>query len=144
MSTCINCNKKDANINFQVYTWNGLGKSNVDFVCCSEECKKEVEEFSEYVNKNAVKFLILILSGAFSFVPFLFLGVFIKNNIFGIMSMSCPLIIIGITVIKYPFSTPETNSFFGIRKTIKLTRIIGIIFIVISILIPIIIYLIGY
>ncbi|MDP4182482.1 MAG: hypothetical protein Q8942_15500 [Bacillota bacterium] len=142
MSKCINCNKNEAKIKFQVFTWSGIGKSNVNFECCSEECKKEVEEFCEYVNKNVMKFFILIFLGSFSFIPFIILYNIYKNELFGALGLTATLGLIGVAIILFPFSTPETNSKLGLRKAKKVTRIIGYVLLVISI-IPVIFYLIG-
>ncbi|MDP4093752.1 MAG: hypothetical protein Q8920_10370 [Bacillota bacterium] len=126
MSKCVNCNREDAAIKFSVLTWRGSSKENVEFTCCSEECKKEVEDFTAYVNKNVAKFIILIILGSLSFIPFIILYSSTKKDLYGILSLFSTLFIIGFAIFKYPFATPQTNSSFGFRKAVKITKAIGL------------------
>lgn len=141
MSKCANCGKEDAEIIFEADTWHGSSKRNVKFACCSEECKKEIEQFIAYVNKNVPKFITLIIIGVLSFIPFIILYGIYKNDIFGVFSAAAPLAIIGFAAYKYPFSTPQSNSGIGLKKASKLTKNIGLSFMTLG-LILVLIYLI--
>ncbi len=126
MSKCANCGKEDASIEFEAYTWHGGSKKNVKFICCSEECKREAEQFITYVNKNVRKFITLIIIGTLSFIPFIILYSIYKNDIFGVFSAVAPLAIIGLAIYKYPFSTPQTNSVLGLKKASRTVKVIGL------------------
>ena len=108
-----------------------------------EKCKNEVKKFTEFVNKNAIKFLMLIGIAVFSCIPFTILQVVTDNKIWAVIEMLVMLVGIGLVIIKYPFATPQTNELFGLRKSIKITKGIGIVCVIMGIVSAVLIYLNG-
>ena len=105
----------------------GLGHG---FYYCSDVCHDEIVSYNTRVNHESNRFLLLILGASFSFSPFLLL-VFVTPypSIFSSLSVAVPLILVGMVIIRYPFATPETLKFWGIRKSVAVLKRIGVILI---------------
>lgn len=136
MANCSYCGN-EAKDKIKLSTFNGIGKQETDFYYCCEEHKKEIENFSSYVNKNAMKFIVLILLDVFAIMLTTPLGAILKNyNIAGI-AMAVEIFLMGLLIIRYPFATPQTNQKLGLKKTIKLTKAIGAVIAFISLIVVI-------
>ncbi|NLD47743.1 MAG: hypothetical protein GX660_11165 [Clostridiaceae bacterium] len=124
MSKCSYCGN-EAKDKMVLNTYNGVGKDNLEFYYCNEEHKKEIEEFSEYVNKNAMKFIVAVLIDMFVLTVAVPVSFALKNVYINILLTIIPLIVLGILINKYPFATPDTNRKLGIKKAVKITKIAG-------------------
>ncbi|MCB2355549.1 hypothetical protein [Clostridium estertheticum] len=109
--------------------WCGQKKVNIDdtqsvdfkggkFPVCSSECKKKYEEAKAKQDNNRKKFLLLLI------INFLiFLGICILNGVYALLYLSES---IGITILIYPYTTPETVELLGLEKSRKIAKIIAI------------------
>ncbi len=97
------------------------------FYYCSDGCQHEIVNYIQKVNDASNQFLLLILGAALSFLPFLLL-VFLTpyHTVFTALATAIPLILVGLVIIRYPFVTPETIKFWGIRKSVTVAKRTGI------------------
>ena len=98
---------------------------------CSEECKKAIIEYIAVVNKNGMLFLGLIFGTIFLMV--------IANGLinalnydsrYGLLITSIAMTVIGAVIIKFPFCTPQTVQWFGIKKAKIGARCLGFVLII--------------
>ncbi|AEV66885.1 hypothetical protein [Acetivibrio clariflavus] len=106
-------------------TYSGVSKDNLQFYYCNEEHKREIEKFAEYVNKNGMKFIILMLIDLLVLTIAVPVGFALKNIYVNAVLTIIPLVILGFLINKYPFATPDTNRKLGIKKAVKITKIMG-------------------
>ncbi len=121
MHKCSYCNKADAENRASINIWNGIGESNQDFYYCSDVCRKSIEDFAEYENRNATRFLILIVITVLTMV--------MANGLLpdlALLIVNIATFVLGIILLKYPFATPLTNQWLGIQKAVWLVRILGV------------------
>ena len=138
MTKCSFCNKEMADHQMVINTWDGTNRKDVTFYYCSGECKTQIENFSKALNKQVKQFLYLILVVVLSFIVFPVLGFLFSAKNFFFISFGIPLICLGVVLFKNPFATPESTRGFGIKKSQKLLRSIGITFMCIGLLLQII------
>lgn len=126
---CLYCNTSAEISPLKQETGKIAGPGHV-FYYCSEDCHHEIANYVQKVNAESNRFLLLILGAALSFLPFLLL-VFLSiyHTIFTALSTAIPLILVGMVIIRYPFATPETVKFWGIRKSVAVLKRLGIILI---------------
>ena len=119
MSKCAYCNKADVDSRVSINTWDGLGRRDQDFYYCSDVCRREIEDFSEYANQNAKRFLV--------FVGVTVLSMVFSNGLPGYASLIVNVsgLLLGILLIKYPFANPMTEQLLGIKKAVQLVRFFG-------------------
>lgn len=100
------------------------------FCYCSETCHHEIVSYAQRIYNESNRFLLLILGSVLSFLPLLLL-VFLTpyQHIFSALATAIPLILVGLVIIRYPFATPETVGFWGIRNSIRLAKRVGVIMI---------------
>ncbi len=101
-------------IEFQFQDVNGVMIYSVD--------AKHLEEFKTFLRfylKYKNIFLFLVLS-----IPF----IIILGEVFKILYITkIALITLGLTTFVFPFSTPETINFLGVKKSILLVRLISVV-----------------
>ena len=100
--------------------------------------------YAQRVNKESNRFLLLMTGAALSFLPFLLL-VFLTpcHILFSALATALPLILVGLVIIRYPFVTPETIRFWGIRKSIAVAKKSGIGMIIAGVIAASAIWMIG-
>ena len=125
ISKCSYCNKENAKDELIINTWNGTGRKDVAFKYCSDNCKHGIEIYATHLNKNVRIFLILILLGILCIIIFPLVAAIlqVKNGL--VFSFGFPIFLFGIVFIKYPFSTPETNQMWGIKRSQRILKNIG-------------------
>lgn len=101
------------------------GEIYENFNFCSEEHLKEFNCFLEDVNKNKIKFLLLILLGTIGIPVTAIIYAAISNNLIPWGMGAWGGIIVGGTLIRFPYCTPQTNQIFGVKKSINIARRIG-------------------
>lgn len=102
---------------------------------CSNTCKDETKKYIEAVNKHKGLFLGLTLGITLAMV--LVNGIIITFNLrtqLITFTTSMAVIVIGITIIIFPFSTPQTVQWLGIKQAKTATRILGLLLIVLGFL----------
>lgn len=87
---------------------------------CSEGCQNEYKRFEEYAKRHEIHFIILLFGSMLFMVP---MFAFIDH---AITFLGLMLISMGATMTAFPFCTPETNRMWGVRKSVKVARILGI------------------
>ncbi|PKM77454.1 MAG: hypothetical protein CVU90_07525 [Firmicutes bacterium HGW-Firmicutes-15] len=100
---------------------------------CSEICKKELTDYINAAKKNGNLFIGLTLGSILIMV--------IGNGLISALNfdehytfivMFVALSVVGITIIKFPFCTPQTVRMVGIKKAKIVARILGLILIIIG------------
>ncbi|MGE5404266.1 MAG: hypothetical protein ACM3PP_04945 [Candidatus Saccharibacteria bacterium] len=129
LNKCSYCNKAGAENKITLNTWSGIGKANRDFYYCSETCRQGIESFADFVNKNANLFIMVV---TLSVLAMSFMSVFF---LYSLLAVGCITIFLGLFIIKYPFATPQTNGWLGIKRAVGLTRILGAVLGVVGILV---------
>lgn len=103
---------------------------------CSEECKEKLEKYKERVEKNKIKFALLLLG---YFVIYMVLQLIeAGSGGFPYISFSWLFGVLGLILVIFPFVTPQTIRLIGARKSIIFIRIIGICLMLIGVIILII------
>ncbi len=94
---------------------------------CSVECRIQTEQFIRYADTNGKRFLIMIGVVVLAYIVLTILTILLKYEIMIAFALGIPTFLLGATLYKYPFATPETIGYWGFRKSIKVGRISGII-----------------
>ena len=124
MGKCIYC-KEETERTVSYVGFDGISKQEITNYCCSDEHYQEIIKFNNYVNKNGVKFIVLVLILSLSTCATIPLAFYIKNLYIAVLVGYLPIFLLATVIVKYPFATPETNQKFGMEKTIKKTKTIG-------------------
>ena len=101
-------------------------KLNDNFEFCNSKCENCYEKM---MDKDSHKIKYLILGIILGFVV-MFYGIISNNNVFII---GIGIIVMGITVVLLPFTTPETIALFESKKSRFIGRILGMILIAVGI-----------
>ena len=126
MSKCVYCNKNTDTLHPVV-----VGKDKETVTCCCDDCDEKTLAFYQFVDRTKPLFIIGIV---FSLLA-IFAAVFVltaKNLWLGGILLGSGFALLGLTVIIFPFGTPQTFELFGIRKTLWIVRIMGVIVILLS------------
>ncbi|MGL4741984.1 MAG: DUF2116 family Zn-ribbon domain-containing protein [Sarcina sp.] len=92
---------------------------------CSHICEQKYNNFLNYYKKTKFLFVIgIILTLLLPVLSFL-----TKNAILANLS----LLLLGLTIILFPFTTPETTSMLGVKKSILIARFFGALTILLTI-----------
>lgn len=121
---CIWCGKKldkkevEKNLYYTEIEW------NESFRFCSEHCEERFKVFMKDVEKNKNKFLLALFGSLIIYV----IGIIIlsKMEIYQNFFAAGYFTLLGLILIRYPYGTPETNKFLGIKRTINLIRGMGV------------------
>ncbi len=110
----------------------GIPKSEEVEFFCSEDCFNKADKFLRKCAKYSVPFLmflVLVLTGIFtSFWLSRSLG--ILNEYF----LAIIIFPVGLLLEFIPFTTPETIQYFGLKKGVWMTRVIGLALIGLSVI----------
>ncbi len=118
---CIYCGNKCAESSEKVT----LGDST--FGTCCAECTKKLDNYKSNKKKNKDRFLILLIISCIISIACCFLN--------DILALVIPFISFGITIMIYPYTTLGFIELVGIKKSMNIARIFGLILIIIGILI---------
>ena len=86
---------------------------------CTEECRLKTVKYQECLERNTKRYLtgafapLLLLIPGFIFIDYMFIFIFLM------------LFIMGIVLIVYPFTTPQTIDMMGVKKSMRFARICG-------------------
>jgi hypothetical protein len=134
MATCSYCTKDKTENKIIVNTWHGTVRKDVTFYYCCEDCKHHIEEYAKALNKQVKQFLYLILTVVMTFILLPAVTALLKDQTLIFIAFGVPAFLLGIVLFKYPFATPESNSKWGIKKSIKVLKSFGITLMFIGIL----------
>ena len=101
----------------------------------NSECRERYERFEKFSERYVYAFIALLL---FSLVAFGILIFFTDP----LIAMGIMFAIMGVTIAVFPFCTPETFEMLGVKGTIRLGRVLGLIMVVVGTAIACIVYLI--
>lgn len=118
MDKCFYCNTKT-----ELSLTTQIGKDKETVTCCSNDCIQKTGSFIQFFERRKSIFYVGI---ALSLI-LLFTGVFtiIEVKTAGAALMGSAVVLLGLTSVLFPFATPQTYRLFGIKKTTRVTRIIG-------------------
>lgn len=126
MSKCIYCNKQ---IKHPYSITASKDKELVD--CCSNECVNRTQTSFRFLDRSRPFFMVgIIISFIFILVSAVFLT--ISKLWIGSILLGTGFALLGLTVLIMPLATPQTFLVFGIKKTLIITRLIGLCIIIIS------------
>lgn len=94
-------------------------KDCAQYVCCSTACKQRAEAFLRYSNRTQYWFLALI----FLAIALLSISAFAATRVLTATGVA----VIGISLVVFPFSTPQTVGWIGIRKSVLMVRTLGVV-----------------
>lgn len=119
-SKCVYCNNEIHEPHAVV-----VGKEKDALTCCSETCVKKVLAFYRFFDRTKVFFFIgIAVSMILLFVSVFYLTV--RQMLVGSIWMGASLALLGLIIVLFPFATPQTFNALGIRKTVWITRLIGL------------------
>lgn len=124
--SCLNCKSPEVVGQIELSKY-----EKIDY--CSDSCKTEIENFMGYWQRNQKWFCISL--GIILFLMPLFLLFSPDSNKDFVLLVQFALM--GILMIKFPFGTPETNKWLGLKRTIALTKGFGVL-LVVSVLIVVV------
>lgn len=92
---------------------------------CNEYCKDKYIKFTDYTEKYSKLFIGVII--LVCILTFLCALISIPNKALGEKILSITFMFFGIMIVIFPFSTPETFKYLGVKKSTILVRILGFI-----------------
>lgn len=125
MCKCIYCNKQIE----QPYSITaGINKELLHY--CSNECVNRTQASFRFLNRSRPFFTVgIIISIILILVSAIFLT--ISKMWIGSILLGTGFALLGLTVLIMPLATPKTFSMFGIKKTLIITRFVGLCIIII-------------
>ncbi len=99
---------------------------------CSDECRGKLTKYKERVEKNKIKFAILLLGYFIIYMVLLLMEA--GSARFPYTSFSWLFGVLGIILVIFPFVTPQTIKLIGVRKSVIFIRIIGICLIIVGLI----------
>lgn len=125
MKQCDYCRAKPISQEITVHTWDGASKRDVVFGVCGAACEKQIRDFANFANRHAGKFFLGIAAGIVIPIIVVLVGAAMGSVLILRTGASLALLLIGLTLIMYPFATPQTNRAIGLRRAIGLVKTIG-------------------
>jgi hypothetical protein len=127
MDKCVYCHKEIEKVN--TFT---AEKNGDQLTCCSDVCKQKTSAFLNYFEKTKLYFYI----GIFLSVGLVMAGVIVNamTNSITLLAvlMAGGFILLGIIIILFPFATPQLFTSCGIRKALRIVRLVGIVIILLG------------
>jgi predicted nucleic acid-binding Zn ribbon protein len=99
-----------------------------DKIYCDDKCENYFNKFQSFFKKYKVFFVILIAMNII--VAIVGSIITITNLQLGISITCIGIMILSGTIIVLPFATPETFSKLGIKKTILIIRLLGLLLLI--------------
>lgn len=94
---------------------------------CSAECKKQIVEYADTVHKKGMLFLGIIFGTVFLMVIASgMVAAFNCDNLYGLLITYAAMFVLGATIMVFPFCTPQTVQWFGIKKSKIIGRCLGL------------------
>ena len=103
------------------------GKDTVTGSFCCEGCRKSFEAIEERMQRQGRLFLLCIVASVI--VPMAIMFIMDPDSFIALPLM---LIFLGLTVVVFPFCTPETVESFSLRTSVKIGRGLGAVMVVIG------------
>lgn len=93
---------------------------------CDPDCKQRYEAFERYEKKYSWVFIVCVL---------LLVGLLFSSMIFSgktLLIVGLVFFLMGLLINVFPFVTPETIDRFGVKRSVKIGRIVGAVLIVVG------------
>ena len=103
------------------------GKDIVTGSFCCEECRKSFEAFEERMRRQRWLFILCIAASVI--VP---MAIMFMTDPDSFIALPLMLIFLGLTVVVFPFCTPETVESFSLRTSVKIGRGLGAVLVIIG------------
>lgn len=103
------------------------GKDTVTGPFCCEGCRTDFEAFEERMRRQGRLFLLCIVASVI--VP---MAIMFMTNQDSFIALPLMLTFLGLTIVVFPFCTPETVESFSLRTSIKIGRGLGAVMVVIG------------
>ncbi|MFX1598580.1 MAG: hypothetical protein ACFFC5_05910 [Promethearchaeota archaeon] len=114
---CSWCGKKGENL---IHDKLKFGSSADKAYFCSMDHLEKTRKFLKYAESHSWHFIL-------SIIIFPVVGMLITLTILENVGLLIIFGGLGLTIIIFPFATPQTNSLLGIKNAIRLIRIIGVV-----------------
>ena len=116
MDKCNYCNKKSETL-FPVIV--EVNKKKKTFYCDTNECKEKTISFFRYAyGKGKIPVFLAVISASMLLIMF---GPVFNNWLFAV-----GWALMGLDIFIFPFGTPQTFAWLGIKKTVVVIRIMGL------------------
>lgn len=108
-----------------------VGEDKEPLTCCCDDCSQKAIAFYRYFDRTKVLFYVGIgISLVAQLVaPFFLLG---SMKTLGAVGTGASFSLLGLIIVLFPFATPQTFAMLGIRGTLRLTRLIGIVMVLLG------------
>jgi len=112
----------------------GLVRRPVSLPFCSESCKVKITHFAADANQNgprfllALFFLVIVLPLVSILIPHL------TGKVWGERLASLTVFLMGALMIRFPYATPQTNALLGMNLSMKATRFVAFVLMVLGLL----------
>ncbi|MDR2168173.1 MAG: hypothetical protein LBE35_10050 [Clostridiales bacterium] len=94
-------------------------------VCCGEECFTNAANYVDFSRRRKILYgLGLAVSAILLFVSIFFFGM---TETLGVAFFTIGWMLLGVATFMFPFVMPQTIEMMGIRKGMRLSRLVGII-----------------
>lgn len=103
------------------------GKDTMTGSFCCEGCRKSFEAFEERMRRQGRLFLLCIVASVI--VP---MAIMFMTDPDSFIALPLMLIFLGLTVVVFPFCTPETVESFSLRTSVNIGRGLGAAMVVIG------------
>ena len=90
-------------------------------IVCSQACESQVTTTIAFIQRTAPFFIGGMVLGLLMVVSSIFGRAFLPV-------MAAGMLVIGATIVVFPFVTPQTNKIFGMQKGLRVGRILGVVF----------------
>jgi hypothetical protein len=94
------------------------------YACCSEECRHKSEKFLRFGKRFSPLFLGLIIACTVALIAL---------SVTAPRLVSLPMAAMGFVILFFPFCTPQTVQALGLKKSVLIGRIVGVIVIALGI-----------
>ncbi len=102
-----------------------VGKEKTQINCCSAECVNKSEEFILFADRHKLHFILLMVA---AMVVFLTGAILLSTEkTVGSVLFSIGFGLLGFDILLFPFATPQTFDMLGIKKSVNMARVIGLI-----------------
>ncbi|MFH0948031.1 MAG: hypothetical protein V1833_03435 [Elusimicrobiota bacterium] len=134
---CVWCYKKNEGLKqIEVIVPNrfGMRAHKEIFYVCSSEHERYFKKVADYAKRFGFFFLVII---GLSTVSVIAVSSLVCEEIVNYV-VGSDISLIGILIIIFPFATPETVAILGVKKSIILMRVVGIVLLILGLLIAVV------
>ena len=94
--------------------------------CCSEDCIERLDAFYGFFEHTKILFFAGIVLSILLLLVSAFL-LLLRHMLPGSILFGSSLSLLGLIVTIFPFATPQTFAMLGVRRTLLVTRLLGVV-----------------